>query len=256
MTITTNAAELGLYLYGITLAEQASPIDIPGVESTEVEQIVEGAVSAIIARVSRRKIRPRRSNLTAHHQVLRELTERGPVLPVAFGTIAGNEERLRELIQENQDVLVQQLKRLQGKVEMGLSVYWDTANIFEYFVATHGELERMRDRMFRPGRTPTFDEKVEMGKLFESLLQESRQRHTDQVVQALSPYCVDIRGIDLGEEKMIMKLACLVETNRQPEWQKGIEAVACHFDNHYCFKCTGPWAPHNFVDVDLSLAPA
>ncbi|MFW6114259.1 MAG: GvpL/GvpF family gas vesicle protein [bacterium] len=256
MATTTHPVNVGFYLYGITLADNAPPVDVEGVENTPVDQIVQGAVSAIVTRVTSEKIRPRRSNLTAHHQVLRDLTERATILPVAFGTIADSESRLREVIENNQDLLVQQLQWLEGKVELGLNVYWDTPNIFEYFVATHEELARLRDRIFRPGRTPTFDEKVQMGRLFETLLQESRRRHTKQVTRALSPYCADIRGIDAGGEKMIMKLACLVNTNRQREWQERIETLACHFDNHYCFKCTGPWAPYNFVDVDLSLASA
>ncbi len=256
MVVTTNAIEAGLYLYGITVAQGAVPVEIPGIENAEVEQVVEGSLAAIVTRVTTPKIRPQRSNLAAHHHVLRDLTEQRPILPAAFGTIAGSEQQLREVLRRNRDVLVERLKRLRGKVEMGLGVYWETPNIFEFFVATHRELEQMRDRLFRPGKHPTFDEKVEMGKLFESLLQDSRQRHTRQVIEALSPYCVEIRTIDPGEEKMIMKLACLVDENRRQQWEDGIEVVARHFDNHYCFKYTGPWAPHHFADIDLNLGPA
>ena len=257
MAITTSALDAGLYLYGITLAEGAVPVEVPGIENAEVEQIIEGPLAAIVTRVTtQKKIRAQRSNLAAHHHVLRDLTDQRPILPVAFGTIAGSEERLREVLRQNHDLLVERLKRLRGKVEMGLSVCWETPNIFEFFVATHRELEQMRDRLFRPGKQPTFEEKVEMGKLFESLLHESRQRHTRQVIEALSPYCAEIRSIDPGEEKTIMKLACLVEENRRQQWEEGIEIVARHFDNHYCFKYTGPWAPHNFADIDLNLEPA
>jgi hypothetical protein len=253
VAIGTSAVGVRLYLYGITVAKGALAVEVPGVENAEVEQIVEGALAAIVTRVTARKIRPQRSNLAAHHQVLRNLSDQRPILPVAFGTIPGSEEQLRAVLCRNQGVLLDQLKRLEGMVEMGLSVYWETPNIFEFFVATHQELQQMRDRLFRPGRIPTFEEKVEIGKLFESLLDESRQRHTSQVVQALSPYCVDIRSIDPGEEKMIMKLACLVERQRRQQWEDGIEVVARRFDNHYCFRYTGPWAPHNFADMDLDL---
>jgi len=256
VAVTTNAVEAGLYLYGITVAQGTVPVEIPGIENAEVEQVVEGSLAAIVTRVTTQKIRPQRSNLAAHHHVLRDLTDQQPILPAAFGTIAGSEEQLREVLRRNRDVLREQLKRLRGKVEMGLGIYWETPNIFEFFVATHRELEQMRDRLFRPGKEPTFEEKVEMGKLFESLLQDNRQRHTRQVIEALSPYCAEIRTIDPGEEKMIMKLACLVEKSRRGQWEDGIEAVARHFDNNYCFKYTGPWAPHNFADVDLNLGPA
>jgi len=256
VAVTTNATEVGLYLYGITVTQGVLPVEVPGIENAEVEQVVEGSLAAIVTRVTTAKIRPRRANLAAHHHVLRDLTEQRPILPVAFGTIASSEEQLREVLRQNHDALVEQLERLRGRIEMGLGVYWETPNIFEFFVATHRELEQMRDRLFRPGKTPTFEQKVEMGRLFESLLQDSRQRHTRQVVDALSPYCAEIRTVDPGEEKMIMKLACLVEANRRQQWEDGIQVVARHFDNHYCFKYTGPWAPHNFADIDLNLGPA
>ena len=71
-------------------------------------------------------------------------------------------------MRQNYDALLKKLNRLRGMVEMTLKVYWETANIFEFFVATHRELEEMRNRLFKPGRTPTIEEKIQLGKLFES----------------------------------------------------------------------------------------
>jgi hypothetical protein len=137
---------------------------------------------------------------------------------------------------------------------MGLKVYWDLPNVFEYFVANHQELEEMRNRLFRRGRAPTVDEKVALGERFVALLQQARQRHTSRVKEALAAYSAEIRDIDPGEERMIMKLACLVERKRQEEWEEGVRQAAQHFDDHYRFDYSGPWAPYNFVDVDLKSA--
>ena len=148
--------------------------------------VVEGRLAAVVSRLGAGKVRPQRANLAAHHRVLRDLAEERPVLPVVFGTITGNEEELRRVLRRNHDALADLLDRLRGKVEMGLKVYWDLPNVFEYFVATHQELEAMRNRLFRPGRTPTVEEKVELGELFVSLLQQARQRHTRRVKEALA----------------------------------------------------------------------
>ena len=82
MAVTANAIEAGLYLYGITVAQGAVPVEIPGIENAEVEQVVEGSLAAIVTRVTTEKIRPQRSNLAAHHHVLRDLTEQRPILPI------------------------------------------------------------------------------------------------------------------------------------------------------------------------------
>ena len=154
----------------------------------------------------------------------------------------------------NHDELAGQLALLRGKVQMSLGVCWNTSNIFEFFVATNRELREMRDRVFRPGREPSLKERMELGEWFKSLLEQCRERHTQQVIDALAPYCAEIRAIDVGAEQMIMKLVCLVHKDRQGRFEEGIQEAARKFDDRYSFKYSGPWAPYNFVDFKLDLS--
>jgi hypothetical protein len=250
---TTTAVEAGIYLYGITDARDGLAVAMPGIEGGEVETIDADGIAAVITRVSHPKIRAQRANLAVHHKLLHELAERQTVLPCAFGTVAAGEEQLRELLRSNHDELVDQLALLRGKVEMSLSVFWNTSNIFEFFVATSRELKQMRDRVFRPGREPSLKERVDLGEWFKSLLDQCRERHTQQVIDTLSPYCAEIRTVDPGQEQMSMKLVCLVHKDRQQRFEDGIQEVARKFDDHYTFKYSGPWAPFDFVDVKLEL---
>ena len=167
---TATAVEAGLYLYGITDAEDGLDIALPGIEGGEVEAVVADGVAAIVSRVSHPRIRAQRANLAAHHKLLHELVQRQAVLPCAFGMVAAGEEQLREVLRANRDELLRQLAMLRGKVEMSLGVYWNTSNIFEFFVAGNRALKEMRDRIFRPGREPSLEERLELGKRFESLL--------------------------------------------------------------------------------------
>lgn len=251
MASTTNSIETGLYLYGITMAEDAPPVKTLGVAGGSVERVVEGPVAAIVTRVSVSKIRPQRSNLAAHNQIVHGLADWQPVLPVAFGTIVDSEKGLRYIIRRNRKTLIDRLRLLEGKVEIVLKVYWDTPNIFEYFVTSHQELKRMRDRLFAGGRKPSRSQSIELGELFASQLQQARERHTDRVTKALAHYCADIQTIDSGEEKLIMKLACLLEKDRVKQWEEGLDKAARLFDSNYCFKYGNPSVPYNFAGVDL-----
>ena len=85
------------------------PCPAGGVAGAAVETLVEGRLAAVVSRIAPGRIRPQRANLAAHHRVLHELAEQAPVLPVVFGTVAGDEEQLRCLLQENHDALVQRL---------------------------------------------------------------------------------------------------------------------------------------------------
>ena len=250
MASTVNTIGAGLYLYGITLAKAARSIRARGVEGGTVQPLVVGSVAAIVSRVASARIRPQRSNLAAHNQIL---SDQQAVLPVAFGTVVDSEQELCDVLHDNHDALVDQLRRLKGKVEICLKVYWETPNFFEFFVASHKELKQMRERLFAGGRQPTRREQIALGELFASLLRQARERHTDRVTRALAPYCADIRTADVGDEKLIMKLACLVDRNRQRQWEKGVEKAARQFDNNYCFKYGNPTAPYSFTDMDLKL---
>ena len=145
---------------------------------SEAQTAVSSFLAAIVTRVGRSKIRAQRSNLAAHHKLLHALVLRQTVLPCAFGMVASGEEALCETLRLNHDALADQLALLRGKVEMGLSAFWNTSNIFEFFVTTNQELKEMRDRVFRGGREPSLDEKLELGKRFESSLEQCRERHT------------------------------------------------------------------------------
>jgi hypothetical protein len=252
-TSTLTAVVTGLYVYGIIDAHDGLDISMSGIEGGNVETIEVDGIAAVITRIARRKIRPQRTNLAVHNKLLHELVERQTVIPCAFGMIASSEEQLQEVLRVNHNELLHQLNRFQGKVEMSLSVYWNTSNIFEFFVTVNQELKTMRDRVFHAGREPSVEERIELGRLFESLLRECRERHTDQVIETLRPYCTEIRAVDPGQEQMIMKLVCLVPKIQQDRFDEGIQEAARKFDDHYCFKYNGPWAPFDFVDVTLTL---
>lgn len=251
---TIGAVETGLYLYAITDAQDGLAVAIPGIEGGAVETIVADRIAAVVTRVSHHTIRAQRANLAIHHKLLHELVQRQVVLPCAFGTVATSEEQLLEVLRTNCGELLRELAMLRGKMEMSLSVYWNTSNIFEFFVATNQELKEMRDRVFRLGREPSMEERLELGRLFESLLQQCRELHTQQVIATLSPYCAEIRAVDPGAEQMIMKLMCLVHKDQQQRFEDGVQEVARKFDDHYTFKYSGPWAPFDFVDISLNLS--
>jgi len=251
---TLSAVEAGLYLYGIIDARDGLAVSMPGIEGGDIETIEEDGLAAVVTRVTLKKIRPQRANLAAHQKLLQALTEQQAVIPCAFGMIASGETQVRDVLCANRGRLLQQLDRFRGKVEMGLSVYWNTSNIFEFFVATNERLKKTRDRVFRPGKEPSLEERLELGQLFESLLRECRERHTQQVIDTLSPCCAEIRAVDPGTEQMIMKLVCLVQRDLRHRFEQGIQEAARKFDDHYCFKYSGPWAPFDFVDVTLDLS--
>ena len=242
-----------LYLYGIIPARRDGKPGGLGVADGELYVMVQEGVAAVVSPLAHPKVRPERRNLAAHQQVLQRLMEQDALLPVAFGTVAASAASVGKFLAMNRKLLAAQLERVKGKVEMGVRVTWDVPNIFEYFVDRHADLRQGRDRLFGAPGSPTHDEKLAIGRLFERLLEEDRQAHTARVEETLSARCSDLHRDPCRSEKEVMNLACLVARKDLADFEEAVFAAARDFDNSFAFDYNGPWPPYHFVELDLRV---
>lgn len=250
--MTTEAKpETGHYLYAIADAVEHHDYADIGINGAPVYVVTQGSVAAVVSDISEKRIRPERKNLAAHNIVVKRLMDGTTVLPVAFGTIADSTGALLTILKENRRTFAEQLDRVRGKVELGLRVNLDVPNIFEYMVNRHQELADLRDEVIGKQHGPSQTDKIEMGRLFDHLLTQDREQHTEDVMAALGPRCVEIKQNPTREEKEVMHLACLVDRDAQKDFEDGVFAAAKRFDNNFSFDFNGPWAPHHFVSVAL-----
>ncbi len=252
---TLTATARGRYLYAfVDGAADGQSFDMPGLDGTTVYTIGDNGLTAIVSDLPNQKIRPERRRLAAHHEVLRRLMVDHTVLPVAFGVVADGPESVRRILRINHDGFIEQVERVRGRVEMGLRVTWDVANIFEYMTGLHQELRSLRDRIFRGGREPSQDDKINLGRAFDRLLNANREAHLERVTEALQSHTVEIQANPPRAEREVMNLACLVERDRRNDFEQGVLEVAKRFDNNFAFDINGPWPPHNFVDISLMVS--
>ncbi len=245
--------QLGRYLYAVIDAAENREFGPFGIDGGLVYALSDGRVAAVVSDLPNEKIRPERRRLAAHHEVLKRLMAEHTVLPMSFGVLADGAEAVRKILTSHRAALADELRRLAGKVEMGLHVVWDVPNFFEYFVNTHEELARLRDQVFRGGREPTHEDKLELGRLFDRALMNERQAQAERVIDVLRPCCHEIKENKPKNEHEVMNLACLIDRAGQKDFEKRIFEAARFFDNNYAFDFNGPWPPHNFVEVALEL---
>lgn len=246
-------AKRGRYLYAIVAGAGERRYGFTGINGAPVYTISNGRLAAVVSDVPDEKIRPERRHLAAQQAVLRTLLAQETMLPMAFGIIADGPQAIKKILSRNQEAFLHQLGRVADMVEMGLRVFWDVPNIFEYFVNTHPELRAARDRLLGSYRSPSQEDKIELGRLFDRLLQEDREAYIEKVEETLSQYCQEIKRNKCRHEGEVMNLACLVRRDGQDRFEEGVFAAAKLFDNNFAFDYNGPWAPHNFVEVNLQL---
>ena len=242
----------GKYIYAVVPARPGRKLDFVGIDERPVEAIERAGIASVVSDLAAERIRPERRHLAAHRAVLARLIEQeDAVLPMRFGTIASGPAEIGRLIARKRELFSRQLRRVAGKVEMGLRGVWDVPNIFQYFVSVHAELHELRDTIFHNASRASQEERIELGRTFERLLNEDREAHTRLAEEVLAAHCVEIRRNRVREEKEIMNLACLVEKNRREDFESGVLEAAQRFDNNFAFDYNGPWAPHAFAEVNL-----
>lgn len=123
-------------------------------------------------------------------------------------------------------------------------------NVFEMFVGAHPELRALRGHMFRGGRQPSQDEKIELGRRFDRLLTADREDCVERASEVLQGYCAEVVSNTPRDEREAMNLACLVDRDRLAQFESGVVAAAARFDDRYLFDSNGPWRPHNFVNLE------
>ena len=244
----------GKYIYGFMRNGAKPTFTMPGIDGKPIFTISDNGVAAVVSDEPDGKLRPERKHLSAHHGVIKEAMKTSTILPLSFGVVADNEASIKKILNLNHDSFVSQLKRLEGKVEMGLKINWDAENIFEFMVRKHRTLELFRDNIFLKPTGATQEEKLELGRMFETILNEDRETHLASVQDILKDYCCEIKINKPKDEKTILKLACLVEKTKLEQFEKGVFEAAKEFDDNYAFDFNGPWAPHNFVDTKLKTA--
>jgi hypothetical protein len=248
------AVKQGVYLYAVIPGPEAGSLGLTGLNGGEVYSIGNGGVAAVVSAVPNAKLRPERRHLAAQQNVLKGLLRTVPaLLPMSFGIIADGPKAIKRILSQNQVAISQQLQRVAGMVEMGLRVIWDVPNSFEYFVNTHEELRAARDRLLRPSRSPSQEDMLAVGRLFDRLLQEDRDAYTEKVAGIMSRSCREIKWNRCRQESEVMNLACLLPRTAQAEFEQDVFEAAKLFDNNFAFDYNGPWAPHNFVDLELKL---
>lgn len=239
-----------VYFYGVVEPELAYPPFPTGIKGTKIRPLKYGSITVLTGDVRASRIRPERQHLKLHEEVVKEFMKRGTILPVSFGTIA---ERMRigRLMEHNYKSLREWLSMFDGKVEMFLKLVWDVENIYKHFVDTHPELKEEAISTYSQGMPSQWD-KIGLGKLFESLLKEEREKYTRKVQKALSSFCHETKELKVSNEKNILRLACLVNKTGEETFTKGVEEMARRFSDIHSFEITGPWPFYNFCHVHLA----
>lgn len=195
------------------------------------------------------------AKVRSHQHVLESASAHRSIIPMKFCTIYLSEERIREMLDQQYDAFVEDLKRLAGNQEWGVKVYCDRKVLARMVEET---CDRVKQLKIEAGDKSVGAAYFIQKKLAETVatqvercIDENVQNIHDRLAacsQASIVNPVQSKEITGREDEMVLNGAYLVP-------KSGFEAFQAELDSHrkvladQGFTCvlTGPWPPYNFV---------
>ena len=170
----------------------------------------------------------------------------------ALSTVARNDQAIQEqLLRRKSDEFHQLLQYLQGRVEVGLKVFWERERLFTSLVAEHSRLRALRDRIAGMSPEESHYDRIQIGQLTEEAVGARRERDADRILEALSPLAVETRVNKTLTDMMVLNAAFLVETAREAAFDAALRDLDAASSGVMSFKYVGPVPPYNFVNISV-----
>jgi Gas vesicle synthesis protein GvpL/GvpF len=254
-------ADVGVYLYGV--ARDLDPVvlrDLSGVAGAPVRAVAEDGFTALISTVDLAEFGEEalRRNLEslpwleaaarAHHGVVDAVARSAPTAPVRIATLYRDDDRVRELLREQQDELTEVLGRVVGRAEWGVKAYGSAD------ASPQEPPDPDGDDGERPGMAY-----LRRRKLQQRSREDASRRLAEQgeeIHVTLSRYAVASRRhppqdprLSGHEGTMILNVAYLLEDDQSDAFAAEVDELRTRLPG-IRVELTGPWPAYSFTELD------
>lgn len=251
-----ESPRVGSYVYCVgyadALANGGSPLDVEGVEGP-VRAVSHGDLAAIVSDLSRPRLDVSRENLLAHERVLQEAMTRSDIVPVAFGTVAADDEEVRlKLLDRGAEEIRKALEYVQGCVQLNLKVFWKRDVLFSEITDESNEIRDLRDYVADKPEDATFYERVRLGELTAKAIEAKSDEEAQAILDELEALAADTQLDPSTSDLQILSGAFLVEKPTVQDFDAKVQAIGDVQADRFVFRYVGPLPPYSFADVNLS----
>jgi hypothetical protein len=243
-----------LYLYGI--ARAAVPLEftatgvaggIRPIRRGEIVAIAGAAPAGCDFQALRREQAMR--FLLQHQQVLEDAIAQSAVLPVKFGTLAPDEDAVRQVLAVGGSRFCSQLAELNGRLQMDIAVRWPLEQIFRE-IADAPRIAEMRRRALASGEVTA---KAEVGEAVKAELDSRRAALAGQICSALHAVSHATTVNPAVDDHTVTSVSLLVDRDKRRLLDNTLEALDASTGGQLTFRCVGPLAPAAFATVEVDF---
>jgi len=242
---------LSRYIYGFIEEPRRKEFSFSGIDGKKVYSYNYQDLAAVLSEAEEIECDPIRVNLLAHTHVLEEIAREYLILPMSFGIIAENEEKVTELLRQNYLEFMRQLKMLKGKIELGVKVLWIEDAVVKEMESRVKDFQELKKKIVDLSAKEDQNAKLKAGRLVESIVKEWEKKYVQKIYNSLKEIAVDSRLNQPIGIKMLLNSSFLVDKNKEKDFDKRVNELAQKYEDQLKFKYVGPVPPYNFVNIKL-----
>jgi hypothetical protein len=194
------------------------------------------------------------TDAVAYLDVLTALLREGPVLPVRFGTVAPDEEAVREeILDPDAELVAGRLEELDGLVEVKLEVSADEDTEIRHVLTDSSGLRQLMEQARRTGNR--LDLRIGIGEEISHAVDARRGETSHRIVESLGPLAVSY-VVRLPDDVTRASHAFLVPAERLADFDEAVQQIRADVGEHYDIEYVGPLPAFDFIDGEMTLREA
>lgn len=259
------------YVYAVISASDQLFFTVSGVdgEETDVYTLGEEGIALVVSRTARSNYqgleRQEAVRYLAQHQrvvetVMHDGYEVDPpytVLPVKFGTVLPDKERLQQLLKQGKNLFEGRLKALAHQEQMEVVVLWELDKVFQA-IGNEPEIVAFKTQAAGLAGQELNTARMLLGQIVKARLDQRRESLQARIAPALRAVTRDSVVNPLLDDKMVLNLALLMEREHLALLEERLNELDEQFSGSrdeppLFFRCVGPLPPYSFATVEISV---
>jgi hypothetical protein len=240
-----------LYLYGIFPAPGPQDLALQGLDQKPVQTHIVDGFAFLYSEAKQERYLASRRNLLGHEKVLEQAMQAGyrTLLPLQFGlTIDTWETVSDQLTAPHSSHLRTLFEKLNGRREVSIKLFWDSAAELQALMAENDDLREQRDSL--EGKSLSMDQIVRIGQAVEQAMSDRREAIISAFQITLNAMAIEVVENDVLTEAMIYNAAYLIAWESEAEFSQRVERLDRQFDGRLKIRYNDFTAPYNFAQFD------
>lgn len=245
--------EDGLYIYCIIRSSKAVSFGDIGIGGggDEVKTVGYDDIHAVVSLVPLMKYETSRENMMAHELVIERVMRDYAVLPLRFATVMNDEPDVRELLKGKYERFVEELEKVENKVELGVKAIAKKDVVFEEILLKNNDIRALKEKIQDLPYEKTYYDRLAIGQMVESALEDEKKKYREIILETLEPVALEMKENKKFGDRMIVNASFFVDKERENQFDDCVNELGEQYGDKIIFKYVGGIPPYSFVNLSL-----